>query len=154
MAESDGRHVVARNRRARHDFEVLETFEAGIVLRGPEVKSVREGKIQLQDAFARIDAGEIWLYGAHISPYGHANIWNEDPVRHRKLLLKRSELRRLYGKVEEKGLTLVPLDIHFRRGFAKVQLGLCRGRKTHDRRQELKRRQHEREVRRELGKRG
>jgi SsrA-binding protein len=153
MGEEGGSHVVARNRKARHEYEILETFEAGMVLKGPEVKSVRDGKIQLRESFARIDGGELWLHGAHISPYVPANIWNEDPVRTRKLLLKRSQLRKLVGKVEEKGLTLVPLDVHFRGGFAKIALGLCRGRKSHDRREELRRRTQERDMRRELGKR-
>jgi SsrA-binding protein len=153
MADDGGRHIVARNRKARHDYEVLETFEAGIVLKGPEVKSVRAGKIQLAESFARIEQGEVWLHGAHISPYGPATIWNEEPTRPRKLLLTRSELRRLVGKVEEKGLTLVPLEVHFRRGYAKLALGLCRGRRAHDRRHELRRREQEREMQRELGKR-
>ncbi len=153
MGEEGGQHIVARNRKARHDYEILETFEAGIVLKGPEVKSVRAGKIQLRESFARIDGGELWLHGAHVSPYGPAGIRNEDPVRSRKLLLKRSQLRRLMRKVDEKGMTLVPLDVHFRRGFAKVAIGLCRGRKSHDQRQELRRRQHERDMQRELGRR-
>lgn len=148
MADVDGKKVVATNRKARHDYEILETMEAGIVLKGPEVKSLRAGKVGFQDAFARVMRGEVWLHKLHITPYEQANRFNEDPLRSRKLLLGRHEIRRLIGKVEEKGLTLVPLDLHFRRGFAKVTLGLARGRRMHDKRQELKRRVQEREARR------
>ena len=148
MADVDGKKVVATNRKARHDYEILETMEAGIVLKGPEVKSLRAGKVGFQDAFARVMRGEVWLHKLHIMPYEQANRFNEDPLRSRKLLLGRHEIRRLIGKVEEKGLTLVPLDLHFRRGFAKVTLGLARGRRMHDKRQELKRRVQEREARR------
>jgi SsrA-binding protein len=148
MAEAGGRRVVASNRKARHEYEILETFEAGLVLRGPEVKSVREGKIGFQDAFARVDGGEVWLHNLHISPYEQANRFNEDPLRTRKLLLHGHEIRKLVGKVEEKGLTLVPLEIYFSRGYAKVRLGLARGRKLHDKREKLKRQTQEREARR------
>ncbi|HEX9885911.1 MAG TPA: SsrA-binding protein SmpB [Longimicrobiales bacterium] len=148
MTETPGRKVVATNRKARHEYEILETFEAGIVLRGPEVKSIRDGKIAFRDAFARIEGGEIFLYDLHISPYEQANRYNEDPVRTRKLLLHRYEIRRLIGKVEEKGLTLIPLELYFRRSHAKVLLGLARGRKLYDRREKLKRRTQEREARR------
>ena len=148
MSESSGRRVVASNRKARHEYEILDTWEAGLVLKGPEVKSVREGRIAFQDAFARLDKGEVWLYSLHISPYEQANRWNVDPLRPRKLLLNRDEIRRLIGKVEEKGLTLVPLDIHFTRGRAKVLLGLARGRKLHDKREKLKKQTQEREARR------
>lgn len=150
MAENGGRRVVATNRKARHEYEILDTYEAGIVLKGPEVKSVREGKIGFQDAFARIERGEIWLYQLHISPYTQANRYNEDPLRTRKLLLKGSEIRKLVGSVEEKGLTLIPLEIYFKRGFAKVRLGLARGRKLHDKREKLKRQTQEREARRAM----
>lgn len=148
MSEPSGRRVVATNRKARHEYEILDTWEAGLVLKGPEVKSVREGRIAFQDAFARLDKGEVWLYSLHISPYEQANRWNVDPLRPRKLLLNRDEIRRLIGKVEEKGLTLVPLDIHFTRGRAKVLLGLARGRKLHDKREKLKKQTQEREARR------
>lgn len=144
----DGRKVVARNRKARHEYEILETFEAGMVLKGPEVKSLREGKASFQDAYATVDRGEVWLHSLHISPYEQANRFNEDPLRVRKLLLNRDEIRRLVGKVEEKGLTLVPLEIYFRRGNAKVELGLARGKKLHDKRDALKAKQLEREARR------
>ena len=148
MAESDGKKVVATNRKARHDYEILDTWEAGIVLKGPEVKSLRGGKVGFQDSYARVSGTEIWLHNLHIAPYEQANRFNEDPLRVRKLLLGRGEIRRLVGKVEEKGLTLVPLDLHFRRGFAKVTLGLARGRKLYDKREKLKQRAQERDQRR------
>ena len=148
MVESDGKKVVATNRRARHDYEILETMEAGIVLKGPEVKSLRAGMIGFHDAFARVAGAEVWLHNLHISPYEQANRFNEDPLRTRKLLLGRPEIRRLIGKVEEKGLTLVPLDLHFRRGYAKITLGLARGRQLHDKRDKLKREAQERDARR------
>lgn len=148
--DEDGRRVVARNKKARHDFQVLDTWEAGLVLAGTEVKSIREGKVAFKDAFARLDGGEVWLHNFHVSPYTAGGRWNHDETRVRKLLLRRDEIRKLAGKVEEKGLTLVPLDVYFRRGRAKVTLGLCRGKKHHDRRDELKRRTMEREARRAL----
>jgi len=148
MAEADGKKVVATNRKVRHDYEILDTWEAGIVLKGPEVKSLRNGKVGFHDAFARVSGAEVWLHNLHISPYAQANRFNEDPLRVRKLLLGRGEIRRLVGKVEEKGLTLVPLDLHFRRGFAKVTLGLARGRKLYDKREKLKQRAQERDQRR------
>jgi SsrA-binding protein len=150
MSESSPKKIVARNRKARHEFEILETFEAGLVLKGPEAKSLREGKVGFQDAFARLERGEVWLHSLHISPYEQANRYNEDPLRPRKLLLNRYEIRRLIGKVEEKGLTLIPLDIYFRRGYAKVTLALARGRKTYDKREKLKRRTQEDEARRAM----
>jgi SsrA-binding protein len=150
MAESSSKRIVATNRKARHEFEVLETFEAGLVLKGPEAKSLREGKVGFQDAYARLEGGEVWLYSLHISPYEQANRYNEDPLRPRKLLLNRHEIRRLIGKVEEKGLTLIPLDIYFRRGYAKITLALARGRKTYDKREKLKRKTQEEEARRAM----
>lgn len=144
----EGRRVVARNRKARHEFEVLETFEAGIELRGPEVKSLRAGHVAFQDAFARVENGQVWLHRLHISPYEQANRFNVDPIRPRRLLLNRREIRQLAVKSDEKGLTLVPLEIYFSRGYAKVALAVARGRKLHDKREELKRRQQDREARR------
>ncbi|MCG6987081.1 MAG: SsrA-binding protein SmpB [Gemmatimonadetes bacterium] len=148
MSAEDGRRNVATNRKARHEYDILETFEAGIVLKGPEVKSLRDGRASFQDAFARLERGEVWLEGVHVSPYEQANRFNVDPVRPRKLLLHREEIRRLVGKVEEKGLTLIPLQIYFSRGHAKVTLALARGRKLHDKREALRRREQEREARR------
>jgi SsrA-binding protein len=151
VSKHEGQQVVARNRKARHQFEVLETLEAGMELRGPEVKSIRAGQVSFQDSFARVDRGEVWLYNLHISPYEQANRFNVEPTRPRKLLLGKQEIRRLASKVDEKGLTLVPLDIHFSRGFAKLTLAVGRGKKLHDKRETLKRREQEREAQRAMG---
>jgi SsrA-binding protein len=140
--------VVASNRKARHQYEVLETVEAGIELKGPEVKSIRAGNVSFQDAHARVERGQIWLHSLHVSPYEQANRFNVDPVRPRRLLLNKQEIRRLAAKVEEKGLALVPLDLHFSRGYVKVTLAVGRGRKLHDKREALKRREQDREARR------
>ena len=147
MSEN-GRQIVARNRKARHEYDILETFEAGLALKGPEVKSLREGHVSFQDAFARIERGEAWLYSLHISPYEQANRANVDPLRTRRLLLHKHEIRKLVGQVEEKGLTLIPLDIYFVRGYAKTTIAVARGRKLHDKREALKRKQQDREARR------
>jgi SsrA-binding protein len=147
---SPKKRVVATNRKARHEYEILETFEAGLVLKGPEAKSLREGKVGFQDAYARVVEGEVWIHSLHISPYEQANRYNEDPLRPRKLLLNRLEIRRLIGKVEEKGLTLIPLDIYFRRGYAKITLALARGRKTYDKREKLRRKTQEDEARKAM----
>lgn len=148
MADSPDRKTLARNRKALHEYHVVETFEAGLVLAGPEVKSIRDGKASLTEAFARVDGGEAWLYGMHITPYDAANRWNLDATRPRKLLLKRREIRRLIGATQEKGLTLVPLDLHAHRGYIKVSLALARGKKLHDKRETAKTRDAEREMRR------
>lgn len=153
MVESSGRRTVASNRKARHEFEILETLEVGLVLKGPEVKSIRDGKVAFQDAFARVDRGELWLHSFHISPYEQANRFNVDPLRPRKLLVKKDEIHRLLGKVEEKGLTLVPLELYFRRGVAKMTLAVARGRKLYDKREKLKRQTQEREADRAIGER-
>ncbi|MCH7992611.1 MAG: SsrA-binding protein SmpB [Gemmatimonadetes bacterium] len=150
MTSPSARKVVARNRKARHEYEVLETYEAGIELKGPEVKSLRSGGVSFQDAFARVDGGEIWLHSLHINPYEQANRFNVDPVRPRRLLMNRSEIRRLAVKTEEKGLTLVPLDIYFSRGYAKLTLAVARGKRLYDKREDLKRRQQDREARRAM----
>lgn len=154
MSSPNAKKVVARNRKARHEFEVLDTYEAGLELRGPEVKSLRAGGVSFQDSFARVDAGEVWLHSLHISPYEQANRFNVDPVRPRRLLLNRSEIRQLAVKTEEKGLTLVPLEIYFSRGYAKLSLAVARGKKLHDKRETLKRRQQDREARRAMEDRG
>ena len=147
-AGTESRHVVVSNRKARHEFEVLQTLEAGIALQGTEVKSLRNGKANLQDSFARFMAGELWLFNLHVSPYEQGNRHNHDPLRPRKLLLHRREMRKLVGQVEQQGLTLVPLDIYFRRGVAKVTLALVRGKKLHDKREDLKQRESQREMER------
>lgn len=146
--------IVARNRRARHDYEILETLEAGLVLRGTEVKSVRQGNVNLSEGYATVERGEAYLCNVHIRPYDPASRWNTDPVRRRKLLLHRREIEMLANRIDEKGLTIVPLDIHFRAGFAKVKLAVARGKKKYDKREAVKRRELQREADRELGKRG
>jgi SsrA-binding protein len=147
-AASPGIHIVVRNRRARHEYEVLEKHEAGLVLMGTEVKSLRAGRANLQDAYARFDGGELWLYNLHISPYEQGNRFNHEPLRRRKLLMQRRELRKLHGEVEQQGLTLVPLDIYFRHGIAKITLALVRGKKLHDKRDDLRKKDAVREMER------
>ena len=144
--DGEGRKVVVSNRRARHEYHVLQTHEAGMVLQGTEVKSLRNGKANLQDAFARFHGGELWLHNLHISPYEAGNRHNHDPLRPRKLLLHRREMRRLVGEAEQEGLTLVPLDIYFRGGIAKTTLALVRGKKLPDKREDLKTREVKREM--------
>jgi SsrA-binding protein len=151
-AGGDGRKVIARNKKALHHYHVQESLEAGVVLTGPEVKSVRAGHVSLGEAYAQIDRGEVWLHDMHISPYDPASRWNTDPVRPRKLLLHRREIRRLIGAAAEKGLTLVPLDLYFRDGRAKVTLALARGKKLYDKREALKERDAQREVERAFRK--
>jgi len=138
--------VVATNRRARHEYEILETLEAGLVLRGTEVKALRAGQVNFKDSYATVRGREAWLLGCHISPYSHGTDANHDPERERKLLLHAREITRLTGKVAERGLTVVPLKIYFKNGRAKVELGLARGKKLHDKRATLR----ERETRREM----
>lgn len=150
MADSPNRKILARNRKALHEYHVVETFEAGLVLAGPEVKSIREGKASLTEAFARVDRGEAWLHDMHVTPYDPANRWNLDATRPRKLLLNRREIRRLIGATQEKGHTLVPLDLHTHRGYIKVNLALARGKKVHDKREDIRKRDAEREMRRAL----
>jgi SsrA-binding protein len=137
---------IAVNRRARHDYEIEETFEAGLVLTGSEVKALRAGKANLKDSYGRVEREEIWLWNAHISPYGPASQFGHEPTRIRKLLLHREEIQRLTGKVKERGFTLVPLRLYFKNGRAKVQIGLARGKKHYDKRASIR----EREVKREM----
>ena len=143
-----GEKVVARNRKARHDYEILDTFECGIVLRGSEVKSLRDAQVELKDAYGDIRNGEVWLERLHIAPYGFAAGGGHDPERPRKLLMHRREIDRLIGKINEVGLTLVPLQIYFKNGKAKVELGLARGRRTYDKRQKIRERMEKREMER------
>jgi SsrA-binding protein len=143
---AEGRKVVATNRRARHNYDIVDTFEAGIVLRGSEVKSLRAGQVQLKDAYATIRGGELWLENAHIAPYSFASEGGHDPERSRKLLLHRREIDRLIGKVNEQGLTLIPLQLYFTSGKAKVELALAKGRRTHDKRRKLVEREQRREM--------
>ena len=148
----DGRKVVGRNRKARHEYQILDTYEAGIVLKGPEVKSLRAGQLAFRDAFARVESGEVWLYNLHISPYEQANRANQNPDRVRKLLLHHEEIRRLVNQTDQKGLTLIPLEIYFRKGNAKVLLGVARGRRLYDKREKLKKRIQDREAKRAMSK--
>lgn len=148
MSAAEGVKVVARNRKARHEYEILEEIEAGLVLRGAEVKSLRNGKASFTDSYATVDRGEVWLHNLHITPYEPAQVDRPDPKRSRKLLLHRREIERLAAKTSRTGLTLVPLDLHFRRGYAKVTLALARGKRMRDRREDLKRRAMRREAER------
>jgi SsrA-binding protein len=141
---------VARNPRASHDYHILESWETGIVLTGTEVKSLRNGKASIKEAYAHVRGGEVWLEGMHVTPYEQGNRWNPEPVRSRKLLLHRKEIEKLIGSVERKGLTLIPLELYFSRGRAKVALALGKGKKTHDRRQDIKRRIADREMSRAM----
>ena len=142
--------LVANNKKAYHDYFVDEKFEAGLVLHGTEVKSLRLGKCSIKEAFIRIENGEVWVYGMHISPYEMGNIFNKDPLRPKKLLLHKYEINKLLGKIKEKGFTLVPLQVYFKDGKAKIEMGLCRGKKLYDKRQDIakkdQRREHEREF--------
>ncbi len=145
----EAQRFAATNRKARHDYHVEETLEAGIALRGTEVKSMRAGKVNLRDSFARVESGEVILYNMHVAQYDHGNRWNHDPVRPRKLLLHRGEIRRLIGKTKEQGLTLVPLSVYFSpRGHAKVELAVARGKKHWDKRDDIAKREADRNVRR------
>jgi SsrA-binding protein len=144
---------VATNRRARHKFEVVERFEAGIQLQGSEVKSLREGKAQLSDAYAVVERGEVWLRNMHIPPYGPASLNNHDPDRTRKLLMHRHEIERLVGKTAQRGLTLIPTRVYFKGSRAKVELGLARGKEGRDRRREIADRDMRREVERDFRRR-
>ncbi len=138
--------VVAQNRRARHQFEILETLEAGLVLCGTEVKTLRSGKVSIEEAYGRIDGGTAYLVGAHIEEYVFGNRMNHSPTRKRKLLLRKPELKRLHAKVTQKGLTLVPLRLYFRGGWAKLELALCRGKRLGDKREVSKKREADREM--------
>ncbi|MDM9380493.1 SsrA-binding protein SmpB [Chlorogloeopsis sp. ULAP01] len=149
--KSDGYKVISDNRQARYLYEILETYEAGIQLTGTEVKSIRAGRVNLQDGYALIRNGEAWLINAHISPYtASGQYFNHEPRRTRKLLLHRQELRKLIGKVEQQGLTLVPLKMYLKRGWVKVSIALVRGKKLHDKREDLKKRQDQREMQRAM----
>jgi len=148
-----GPQVLADNRRARRDYDIEETLEAGIVLTGTEVKSAREGRIQLKDAYAKIEQGELWLVDCHIAPWTHATFDNHEPERKRKLLVHRHELKRLLGKTQRAGYTLVPLRVYVKGPWIKVELALARGRAKHEKREEIKRKIHQREIEQELRRR-
>ena len=146
-ARDEARRVIAENRKARHDYHVLDTWECGVALLGSEVKSIREGRANLRDSYARVDKGEVWLLNVHISPYSHRGWDTPDEKRPRKLLLHRHEIRKLVGSVAEKGLTLVPLEMYFKQGRVKVLLALAKGKQAHDKRETLRRREIDRETR-------
>jgi SsrA-binding protein len=145
-ATDNDKQVIARNKRARHDYHVMDTWEAGLVLTGSEVKSLRDGRANLSDAYGIVKDGEVYLLNLHISPYEKATLFGHEPTRTRKLLLHRKEIRRMIGAVERQGLTLVPLELYFRRGVAKVTIALGRGKKQHDKREDLRRRDDERDM--------
>jgi SsrA-binding protein len=145
--DTESEPLIAENRKAFFDYHILDTFEAGIVLLGTEVKGIREGKANLRDSFARVEQGELWLYNVHISPYSHRGYVDHDPKRRRKLLLHRQEIRKLIGKTVEKGLTLVPTRLYFKNGRVKVTLALARGKQVRDKRETIRRREVDRETR-------
>lgn len=144
--EEDRIKVVSDNRRARHEYEVIEVFQAGIELFGTEVKSMRQGRANLQDSFARVEDGELWLYNCHVSPYDHGNRFNHEPTRKRKLLMHAKEIRKLKSRMQEKGLTLIPLKIYFKRNWVKVDVALARGKKLHDKREAIAQRDSKRQL--------
>jgi SsrA-binding protein len=146
--ERKGEKLICQNKPAWRNYTIEETYEAGIVLQGTEVKSLREGRANLKDSYARVKEGEVFVYDLHISPYSHGNRYNHDPLRVRKLLLHRQEIRRLYGKTRERGLTLVPLKMYFRDGRVKMEIGVSKGKKLHDRREDLKRKADRRDMER------
>ena len=150
MARPSGTKLIAENRRARHDYELLDRYEAGLVLTGTEVKSLREGRVTLAQAYADVRDGEVWLVGADIAEYGHGNVANHEPARDRKLLLKRHEIATLHGKVREKGQTLVPTRLYFKDGKVKVELALARGKEKGDKRRDIAERDAKRQIERAL----
>src|SRR6187401_436356 len=150
MAEKTERELaqayISENRKALHDYHIIETFEAGIVLLGTEVKAIREGRVNLRDSFARLEDGEVYLYNVNISPYSHRGYADHEPLRRRKLLLHRDEIRKLVGKTVEKGMTLVPVRLYFKNGRVKVAISLAKGKKEYDKRETIKRREVDREI--------
>ena len=143
----DGEKLIADNRKARHDYTLLDTFEAGVVLLGTEVKAIREGRVNLRDSYARVEQGEVFLLNVHISPYSHRGYADHEPLRRRKLLLQKREIRKLIGKTVERGLTLVPVRMYFKRGLVKEALSLAKGKRVHDKRETLRQREADREAR-------
>jgi SsrA-binding protein len=150
MAKETEEKNITVNRKARHEYNILQTYEAGIVLQGTEVKALRQGKANLVDSYANLKDGEVWLYGAHISVYEQGNINNHEPTRTRKLLLNKSEIKKLIGKVKEKGLTLIPLRLYFRNGKVKVELALAKGKKVYDKRESIAKRDMQRDEERKV----
>ena len=149
MAKGQGK-VVAQNKKAHHDYTIVETYEAGIVLTGTEIKSVRAARITLKDGFAQVKNGEVWLNNVHITPYDQGNIWNQDPDRTRKLLLRKKEIAKLANELKGTGMTLVHLKVYLKDGFAKVLLGLAKGKHDYDKRESIKRREQNRDIARQM----
>lgn len=149
MAKTNGK-LIANNKKAYHDYFILETYEAGIVLHGTEVKSLRQGACSIKEAFIRIEDGEMFIYGMHISPYEKGNIFNKDPLRVRKLLLHKNEIHKIFGKMKEKGNTVVPLKVYFKDSLVKVEIGLAKGKKLYDKREDIARKDQKREAQREF----
>lgn len=146
MAKESGIKIIAENRAARHEYFVLETYEAGIELFGTEVKSIRGGKVNLKDSYAHVDRGELFVYGMHISPYEQGNIFNRDPLRPKKLLMHKREILKLFGQTGKDGLTLIPLSLYFSGSRVKVSLGVCKGKKLYDKRDDAAKRQADRDM--------
>lgn len=149
MAKGEGK-VLAQNKKARHDYSIVDTIEAGLVLTGTEIKSIRAGRINLKDGFAQIRKGEAWLNNVHIAPYDEGNIWNQDPTRTRKLLLRKKQILALENEVKGTGMTLVPLKVYLKDGFAKVLIGLAKGKHDYDKRESIKRREQNRDIARTM----
>jgi SsrA-binding protein len=150
VKEEPGDTLVATNRKARYEYAVIQTYETGIVLKGTEVKSLRQKQANIADGYAMIRNGELWLEATHISPYAHGSYSNVDPLRRRKLLVHKKELRKIVGQMQDKGLTLIPLKVYFTHGIAKVLLGVCRGKREYDKRQDIAKRDAERAIRRHV----
>ena len=150
MAKEKGSRLIANNKKAYHDYFIEETYEAGIALHGTEVKSLRMGKCSIKESFVRIENEEVYIYGMHISPYEKGNIFNRDPLRVKKLLLHKSEIRKMKGKIAEKGYTLVPLKVYFNRSLVKVEIGLARGKKLYDKRDSIAKKDQRREAERDF----
>ena len=150
MAKEKGSRLIANNKKAYHDYFIEETYEAGIALHGTEVKSLRMGKCSIKESFVRIENEEVYIYGMHISPYEKGNIFNRDPLRVKKLLLHKSEIRKMKGKIAEKGYTLVPLKLYFNRSLVKVEIGLAKGKKLYDKRQDIAKKDQKREAERDF----
>lgn len=150
MAKKEGIKLIANNKKAYHDYFIEESFETGISLAGTEVKSLRTGKCSIKEAFVRVEYGEVYVYGMHISPYEKGNIFNKDPLRVRKLLMHRYEINRISSKLKEKGLTLVPLRVYFKNSLVKVEIGLARGKKLYDKRQDIAKKDQRREAERDF----
>ena len=150
MAKEKGSRLIANNKKAYHDYFIEETYEAGIALHGTEVKSLRMGKCSIRESFVRIENEEVYIYGMHISPYEKGNIFNRDPLRVKKLLLHKSEIRKMKGKIAEKGYTLVPLKVYFNRSLVKVEIGLAKGKKLYDKRQDIAKKDQRREAERDF----